>query len=295
MDDKDYIEAIEYMNEQYKNIVKSNGNKQDKRKNKLSKLFNIKKNVLYKINKGTLHNNNKKYKHKIINDKKIVIYSCITGNYDNFLSPLIKEKCCDYVIFTNNIEKNNLNEFVSIQKIPNYIIDKNYDNTLINRYIKMHPHELFSNSYDFSIYLDGNIQCISDVSNLIFEVNKKYGIALHNHCCRNCVYEEAKILKILGKGNKKKITRQMKEYRENNFPSNYGLLEANVIVTDLHNLKSKEILDSWWDEFLRSDSYRDQLSLPYILWRKKILTSEIGTLGDNVYENPKILKIEHKK
>ena len=38
---------------------------------------------------------------------------------------------------------------------------------------------------------------------------------------------------------------------------------------------------------------RDQLSLPYTLWKNNIKMNILTTLGDNVYKNPKIRKINH--
>ena len=38
------------------------------------------------------------------NDAKIVIYTCITGNYDEIEEPLIIESGCDYFLYTNNKE-----------------------------------------------------------------------------------------------------------------------------------------------------------------------------------------------
>jgi len=74
-------------------------------------------------------------------------------------------------------------------------------------------------------------------------------------------------------------------YKQESFPFHYGMLEANVIVCDLKNKVAKKVMNDWWDDFVQKESYRDQLSLPYVLWKNHIIPEEIGTLGSNVYEN----------
>ncbi len=76
-------------------------------------------------------------------------------------------------------------------------------------------------------------------------------------------------------------------------PTNYGLLECNVIVSDLKSENSAKILDEWWKEFVNSNSMRDQISLPYVLWKLKYNIEDIGNLGNNVRNNPKIQIIKH--
>ena len=64
-------------------------------------------------------------------------------------------------------------------------------------------------------------------------------------------------------------------------------MEATIILSDLKNNNAKEIFEEWWNEFYNSKSYRDQIAFPYILWKKNIKVSELATLGNNVYRNPK--------
>ena len=304
--DEQLYKAIEEENIQYKKILDSREYKLGKKifliinninhlniKFFLKKIINIKNNINYRKNLAPKNKNNKTY--SLYNmKKKIVVYTCITGDYDNILDPLIEEKSCDYILFTNN-SFNNRNEGYKIVNIPDNIKEKKLNNILLNRYIKMHPHELFENKYDYSIYIDGNIRCISNISSFINELNDNVGFAMHNHCCRNCIYNESKSLKLLGKGNNKYLDKQITKYEKENFPHNYGMLEANVIVTDLHSNNSKKIFLEWWKEFISSNSLRDQISLPYVLWKNNILVKDVASLGDNVYDNPKIIKIDHKK
>lgn len=220
---------------------------------------------------------------------KIVVYSCVTGNYDETSKPRHTFGNIDYVIFTD--DKVKLDGW-TIRAIP-----KEYRQetpALTNRYIKMHPYELFAGSdYEYSIYVDGNIEIVGDLTPMTY-VTGKFGLAMHRHAMRDDIRKEVYACIAQKKGNKKKLLEQLKRYKKAGFPKKYGMLECNVIVTDLKNQYAKKILESWWSEFLRSGSMRDQIAMPYILWKKGYAIENIGNLGYNVYRNPKLRKREHK-
>ena len=67
------------------------------------------------------------------------------------------------------------------------------------------------------------------------------------------------------------------------------MAECGMIVTDLHNEMALEILKDWFLEVLNTSSLRDQISLPFVLWKKNIKVEEITTLGNNFFQNPKII------
>ena len=159
----------------------------------------------------------------------------------------------------------------------------------------MHPYELFdSKEYRYSIYIDGNIQPITNISSFINQINQNIGISMHAHSIRNCIYEEAEILKKLKKGNLKNIDQQIEKYKNEEYPKQNGLAEANVIVSDLKNNNTINIFQEWWKEFLKSSSMRDQLSLPYVLWKNGYKIEDLTSLGKNVFDNPKIIIRKHK-
>ena len=233
------------------------------------------------INQIPKVNNNNNYKIHSNNEYKIAIYTCITGNYDEVEEPILLEEGCDYFLFTNNSKIKSKNW--KIMNIPEKI-NEIQDNAKINRYIKMHPKELFK-EYDYAIYIDGNIKIISVISSFINKINQKTGLAIHRHCANNCIFDEIKTCRAYGKGNYKKMKKQAKRYRKSGFPPNYGMLECNVLVSDLNNNKSEKIFNEWWNEYLESESMRDQIALPYVLWKNKIKIKDIGNLGNNINKN----------
>lgn len=229
-----------------------------------------------------------------ISSKKIVIYTCITGNYDSIIEPYFKADNVDYILFTDK-NMNNINETEwIIKKIDSYKILEGMTMVEKNRFIKMNPYFLFQDNYDYAIYIDGNIGVVSDIRKLINSVDDKYGISMHKHRNRDDIYAEYKVCKLLKKGNINQMKKQINCYKDNGFPKKYGMLEANVIVCNLKNNFGKKIMNEWWEEFKLRNSGRDQISLIFILWKNKIKVNEISNLGYDVYNNPIFWIYEHK-
>lgn len=230
-------------------------------------------------------------KKKIVrkNSKKVVVFSCITGNYDTIKKPFMKLPNVDYIMFTDR--ENNINNGWINKKIPNEI--SKFTNANINRYIKMHPHDLFYKEYDYAIYIDGKIKIFTDLHPLISFINKKTGLALYRHGRRTNVYDEADQLISMGKGNRDNIINQMRNYKLEKLPKDTGLFEMAIIVTDLKNKTAKNLLTSWWDEFISSNSDRDQISWPYVLWKHGYSKDDIGDLGNNYEGEPKWITKGH--
>lgn len=299
------VESLEILNRQWldlKHEYDSNSNK--KRKNFFSEfkhmdllsLFgHLRKKILFLNIKEhrpeeNISNNEwvKSLKSGAMNTKT-VIYSCITGSYDKPLKPMYSSNNIKYILFTDDYDHADGWE---IRRIPEYLKEKN--NSEINRYIKFHPFELFGDGFDMSVYIDGNIRPVSDLSYYFGKINSDIGIALHRHRSRSCIYQEVKACIALHKGNKKFMLEQIKRYKNVGFPEEYGMLECNVIACDLKNSMSHKLLNMWWEEFSLSKSGRDQLALPYILWKNSIPIDRVCSLGNNVYDNTKLQIVDHR-
>lgn len=223
---------------------------------------------------------------------KIAVYTCISGDYDNIQEPLLTFDNVDYIAFVDNPQKVHATNSHWIYKSTPSNLTK-YSNILRNRYIKFHPKE-FLNQYDYSIYIDGNIRIVSDIRPFIQYCNAISGLAMHIHGKRDCCYDEAQVCLLYHRGNPQKIKQQMQMYQDEQFPKHFGLNEANVIVSDLKNNQSVTLLDKWWQELVRSESLRDQLAWPFVLWKNGLNIEDIGCLGVNVYFNPKLEIQKHQ-
>ena len=222
--------------------------------------------------------------------KKIAVYTCVVGGYDKVCEPTIINENIDYYIFSDHtIQSENWNQ----KDIPKKVLELG-NNILINRYLKLHPKELF-NDYDFVMYIDGNVRVSSDITPLLKYTNNRLGVVFHAHSYRDSIYDEVEVLtKVVKRGDPNKLNRQIADYRQEGFPEKYGLPEATIIITDLSNYNVTSFFDQWWNEFLNSGSFRDQISLPYILWKNGIRTSEVTLLGNNLRFSSKFMVSTHK-
>lgn len=229
---------------------------------------------------------------KEVSDVKGVVYTCITSGYDDPYEPIYKSEDLQYILFTDKqcMSKTSKWKYCSLGDM---VVEK--DSNKVNRFFKFHPFDLFEGKYDYSIYIDGNVQTVSDVAPL-YSVAKdsKLGIAMHRHATRSCAYKDALWCKYNNRGNQRAIIKQLQDYRAEGFPENFGLCEATIIVVDLHNETAKLLLSKWWKEFCRSESGRDQISFPYILWKEGYNIEDVGDLGNDEYRNPKFRINEHK-
>lgn len=225
----------------------------------------------------------------IYNENRFVVYTVIFGKYDRILEPVFVPDNCDFYIVTDN-------ELPAYTKWKKYDLSKcmdlikNFDNIEKNRYLKMHPEKLFPD-YQYSIYIDGNIQPISDLTELVNKISP-YGVSMHFHNHRNCVYKEIEVLKILKKDKKTNLDYHKEHLLNEEMPYNYGMLECNVIVRKHNDYLCQKLMDEWWHEFTNY-SRRDQVSFPYVLYKNNIDVKEIATLGYDVRKNFCLRVYEH--
>ena len=160
-----------------------------------------------------------------------------------------------------------------------------------NRFVKMFPN-LFFKEYKYSIYVDGNVQILTDLTEYINKIDSEIGIGIHKHHLRDCVYDELIAITKMNKKNRVMAKEYKKKLDNNNMPKNYGLLQCNIIAREHSNKVCQKIMKEWWNEF-ESGIKRDQVSLPYVLYRNNITVDSVGTLGNNVYNNPSFRIINH--
>lgn len=260
-----------------------------KKKKILLKASKVQKRIIEKRSNciDTANKNESNY----YSDDRIAIYTCVVGAYDSLIEPITVPDNCDFYFFTDT-EKN-----VKSSVWKSVLIDKNryhlenMSNSEINRFFKMHPDKVFPN-YKYSIYVDGNIKIVTDLTEYINKI-KAYGLALHRHSSRNCVYDEAKVIEALGKDRKENMERHIKVLREMGFPENFGMLECNIIAREHNNDTCKQIMNLWWEDFMTL-SKRDQMSLPSVLYRLNIDLNDVATLGYGV-DNDYAVRVEGHK
>lgn len=204
--------------------------------------------------------------------KRFAIYMAVSNNYDKIQSPSVIDEQADYFCFTDRYFWNRLTD-ASIwrqRRLP----DARLDPVRMSRYAKLTPHLLFPD-YEYSVFIDGNIDIVGSVSALLAEHGYPAMLAFQ-HPWRDCIYEEAEACIRGGKESPDLIRRQVSFYREAGFPSHFGLIESNVLVRRHHDPAVVALMDDWWTEIQRW-SRRDQLSFPYVCWRRAVWPTLMGT------------------
>jgi len=216
-----------------------------------------------------------------------VVYTSITGNYDELCDHSYINPYWDYICYTDNYKITNPRN--STWQIRPLMFDK-LDDCRNQRWHKMHPHELFP-EYEKSLWLDANIDILDktffdDIEKLI-QNSIKISIAPHPY--RNCIYDELNACIDLGKDDKNIMEEQIALIKKDGFPENQGLFDASIIFREHHDKQVIDIMEYWW-WWVKHYSRRDQLSFTYVLWKKNI---KIEPLSDKTYRNGNKVTYRH--
>lgn len=207
--------------------------------------------------------------------KKTAIYTCITGGYDRFEEQKIAIPDCDYFVISDRAVK--CSRGTGNIHIDQVMPDNIKDPRLQNRYCKMHGHTIFKD-YEYSIYLDGHIEILQDISDYL-EYTNESGIAFYKHEVRECIYDEGMAVMFLNKADSKQVKMQLKKYAEEGMPARFGLLAGGAIFRNHKRSLGNQIMENWWKEYVKWPT-RDQLSLMYVLWSMGIGITDIGIIGE---------------
>lgn len=184
---------------------------------------------------------------------RTVVYTALTGNYDEVHEILYKEKDVDYLLFTNNSSVKSKTWQVKLVK-------SDLDNVLLSREIKMFPQKYLGDGYESSIYIDANVLIYGELSELTRYLGRGKAFAVSRHGERASVKDEVEaVVRIVGV-DKKHAEEQYEHYVEEGFVDNIGLAECNILVRSHNQQPVVELMKFWWNEF-KSGVKRDQLSL----------------------------------
>lgn len=193
---------------------------------------------------------------------KYVIYTALVGAYDEVRQPEVIDERFDYILFSNDIEEENVGVW-TVRPISY----KNDDDTRICRFVKTHPEELLS-EYEASLWIDTNI-CIRTlyVYERFIELQcSNTLVASMNHPWRDCIYDEAFEVMCLHYDKENVIFGWCYKIRKDGYPRYNGLYETNVLFRK-HRDNRVARMDSLWWKCIESFSKRDQLSFNYVLWK----------------------------
>ena len=220
-------------------------------------------NVKYHVNLTPRDWLNKYIQHYSTEKNKRVVYTCITGKYDKLISPSYVQTDVDYVCFTDNLNQDG--GVWKLRPIPSDL--SGLDKVKQQRIVKICPHKYLS-EYEDSIWVDGSMDILLNVNTFISECcseNDKQ-VFIRKHPNRTCIYHEAKVCVSMKKDTSEHINKQINRYKQEGFPTNYGLVETNVIYRKHNTEYCKQLMETWANE-VKTESHRDQLSFNYALWK----------------------------
>lgn len=229
--------------------------------------------------------NTKISRQKVTNTEKIAVYTCITGNYDKLNSIKEVEKNIDYYLITDvpkeqAIENDNFYKRIFVDDIVPKSLKSHKDK---NRYCKSHGFELFSD-YDYSIYIDGSLQIVGRVSDFISLIGE-IGIGMHRCMFEDDIYFHAMSLSNRHRIDKLEANYEILKMANNGFPMHFGMVECGVIVCNHANETGVKLLKQWNQYYNSAKAKRDQLYMPYILWKNGVTVEEIAVLPGDLRTN----------
>jgi hypothetical protein len=233
---------------------------------------------------------------------KICIVTCNIGNYDipHNLNIYNKERF-DWYYFTDKEIKNNwINILLSNiyfqtndYKLLNSISSKNEytKNRMKTKFIKIQTHNISiikEKKYDYIIWIDSSFKInnknfVNDIINLI-DKNKEIILFDHYHEKEKNIQGEIKRCR---SWKRKSCLNQKFDEQINNY-INKGYIDDKLYCGGFFIRKNNNKMNNMFDEWYLHNqkySYRDQTSLPYLLWNHKI---EIHVIKGYIDKSPLI-------
>ena len=176
---------------------------------------------------------------------------------------------------------------------------------LVNRYHKMFSHRILPEA-EFSIYMDANLQVVGELLPLVEQLERTgtvFGAARHPE--RASYLEEIDACLSSRKfkmGDADRIAAQKSYYLQVGVPQDF-LLAAGILVRRHGSVELDDAMNLWWEQVINFTA-RDQISLPYVLWKSGLPTTtyDFNILRDNSFtsihghgQNPSVLQFVRRK
>lgn len=217
---------------------------------------------------------------------KMVVYTVLTGDYDNIVDPLYVTPGVDYLVFTNREIKKKVWKTIKVD-------NGGLSDLMLSRRIKMLPQEYLPQGYNTNIYVDANVIIFGDITMLATKLNEQCHFAVSAHSMRNKVKEELDELVNLGKVESSLADNVFSRYIAEGFEDNLGLAECTVLVRHGGNYGLDKLMQTWWKEFSTNGLNRDQISLMYCIWKEDYKMYEL--MDGHVMGNQFCTVQSHKK
>lgn len=187
-----------------------------------------------------------------------IAYTCIFGSGYTLREPTTKTEGWRYICFTDQCLESDVYD---IQRVP-----PGHSRQLDSRRYKILSH-VYLPPHRESLYFDARFVPVTDLDRFWLQHVGEGDMAVMRHHRRDTVWEESQHVVEQGLAPKKVVERQMNRYREAGLPTN-GLYAPGVMLRRAC-VSVRDLEREWWSQLL-CGSMRDQLSLPYALWRQPV-------------------------
>jgi len=194
----------------------------------------------------------------------VIVYTAIAGDYP--------------------IRRDDIHCFAGERLFERPVLDAKKFKILPHRYLPEH---------EATVWVDGNIWLLDE--GVVERYLRGYDIALFAHPVRKTVWEEFAELRKGARFQIQYLQQQLAEqeaaYRAEGLPEEAPLFECNVLLRR-NNERVNRIMDAWWGEITRWQ-WRDQVSLPYVLWRYGGGVQVNRIMGPDIRKNPLFRYVRH--
>ena len=209
-------------------------------------------------------------------ENQIAIYTCVTNGYDEVVEPTEIISNADYYYFSDKkLERPSIFKYINIYDVlPENVVEE----TRKNRYCKINAHKLFP-QYKYSIYFDGSITLKKNIVDCIQKLPKTKVMPI----CRapwKSPYIESIRRCVTQRDGKETILEQIKQYWIEGMPDEIGVYYCGILIREHNNPICVKIMEDWWNEITKY-SKRDQISLPYVLWKNGFTDDDMNVVNEN--------------
>ena len=193
--------------------------------------------------------------------KKFLVLTSITDGKDKLIDPPKVFDNCDYIAFVDKEYDVKVWEQRPVLKFSS--LDKYFNRRNAKTYKILSA--LMFPQYEYIIWEDGNHQLKMDPQLIIDEYGEDNDILLFKHPDRKCTYEEMQAVSHWQLDNRELVEAQFRYYKSLGVPEKLGLYEMSTFIVKTTDA-TKEFQLMWWEQINKFSS-RDQISLPFCLWK----------------------------
>ena len=219
-------------------------------------------------------------------DKRIIVYTCLFGNYEALREPPAPDPRVKWIVFTDNPDlTSEIFDVVLItEALSSVRRTSRLPKILAHRYLPPH---------DISLYVDASLQVVgSDVVGFVEWALGDADAALFKHHELRSIFEEIQICRDLGIERQEICDRMVMLYSNAQGYKNIPIFE-NMLIIRQNNPTVQNCNEYWWNLY-KEGAQRDQLSLALAQHTTGIQTAEIK-LGEQVRFNSFVRWKKHQR